>query len=145
MKTVETLLAFDFGEKKIGVAVGQTITATASPVGLVRVHESGTDWPAITRLIDTWQPDALVVGLPLNMDGTEQLMTRAARRFRNQLEGRYSLPVHTMDERLSTREARDRLASRGQLDQDDDPVAAQIILEGWLAQRVEEVRLTTDG
>ena len=130
---VETLLAFDFGEKKIGVAVGQTITATASPVGLVKVGASGPDWKAIAEFIDSWQPDALVVGLPLNMDGSEQRTTTLARRFRNQLEGRFSLPVYTMDERLSTREARERLASRGQLDSEDDPIAAQIILEGWLA------------
>ena len=131
---VETLLAFDFGEKKIGVAVGQTITATANPVGLVKVNDAGPDWPAIAGLIETWRPDALVVGLPLNMDGTEQLTTKLARRFRNQLEGRFLLPVYTMDERLSTREARERLASRGELDREDDPIAAQVILEGWLAE-----------
>ena len=103
-------------------------------MGLVRVHQSGPDWSVIAGFIDTWQPDALVVGLPLNMDGTEQATTILARRFRNQLQGRYSLPVHTMDERLSTREARDRLASRGELNDDDDPIAAQVILEGWLAE-----------
>lgn len=134
---VETLLGFDFGEKKIGVAVGQTVTATANPVGLVKVTSSGPDWGAIAGLINTWQPDALVVGLPLNMDGAEQLTTTLARRFRNQLEGRFSLPVYTMDERLSTREARERLASRGQLDTEDDPIAAQIILEGWLSHGAE--------
>ena len=129
----ETLLGFDYGEKRIGVAVGQTITSTANPLSSVRVRRSIPDWTAIEVLIQTWKPDALVVGLPLNMDGTEQLTTTLARRFGNQLHGRFSLPVHTMDERLSTREARERLASRGQLDAEDDPVAAQVILEGWLA------------
>lgn len=129
-----TLLAFDYGDKQIGVAVGQTVTATANPLDCVRVRCTGPDWDSIARLIATWQPDALVVGLPLNMDGTEQHMTHASKRFEDQLRVRFSLPVYSMDERLSTREARERLARAGQFDAADDPVAAQIILEGWLSE-----------
>jgi putative Holliday junction resolvase len=131
----ETLLAFDYGEKHIGVAVGQTLTATANPLESLRVTGARPDWMAISRIIETWQPDALVVGLPLNMDGSEQSLTARARRFANQLHGRYRLPVHLADERLTTREARDRLASQGRAGDQDHPVAAQIILEGWFAER----------
>lgn len=132
-----TLLAFDYGEKKIGVAVGQTLIETASPVGLVKVRQATPDWQAIACLIKTWQPNALVVGVPLHMDGTEQSMTRAARKFIGQLRHRFQLPVHATDERLSTNEAKDRLLQAGRQHDDDDPVAAQVILEGWLAANHE--------
>lgn len=132
----ETLLAFDYGEKHIGVAVGQTLTGTANPLESIRVRRAHPDWGAISRIVATWQPDALVVGLPLNMDGSEQTVTGRARRFGNQLLGRYRLPVHLVDERLTTREARDRLASEGRTGDEDHPVAAQIILESWLNDRV---------
>jgi len=130
-----TLLAFDYGTRKIGVAVGQTLTATASPLEIITVRRSAPDWAAIARLIETWRPDALVVGDPLNMDGSEQTLTRAARRFGRQLAGRFHLPVHSADERLSTVEARSRMVERGLPVQDDDPVAAQIILETWFGMR----------
>ncbi len=131
----ETLLAFDYGEKHIGVAVGQTLTDTANPLETVRVTRSSPDWNAISRIVKTWQPDALVVGLPFNMDGSEQNVTQRARRFGNQLLGRYQLPVHLVDERLTTREARDRLVSTGRAVSNDHPVAAQIILESWLNEQ----------
>ena len=131
----ETLLAFDYGEKHIGVAVGQTLTRTANPLESIRVAGTQPDWSAITRVVETWQPDALVVGLPLNMDGTEQTVSRKARRFGDQLSGRYRLPVHLVDERLSTRAARERLAGAGRAGEEDHPVAAQIILESWLAEQ----------
>ncbi len=137
-----TLLGFDYGEKRIGVAVGQTLTATAAPLGSVRVNRARPDWDAIARLIRTWQPDALVVGLPLNMDGSEQATTQAARRFKNQLEGRFHMPVHTADERLSTREARERLSARAVSRSGDDPVAAQVILETWFSVHQPRPRLT---
>ena len=132
-----TLLGFDFGDKRIGVAVGQTLTSTASPLLSVSVRDQKPDWDAIARLIDAWQPDALVVGWPLNMDGTEQAITQAVLRFRNQLESRFRLPVHLADERLSTREARDRLARSGRPNAEDDPVAAQVILETWFSDQAQ--------
>lgn len=131
----ETLIAFDYGEKHIGVAVGQTLTGTANPLETIRVKGSRPDWETISRIVKTWQPDTLVVGLPLNMDGTEQDVTQRARRFANQLHGRLGLPVDLVDERLTTREARDRLAAEGRAGDDDHPVAAQIILESWLNQQ----------
>ena len=134
MNDANTLIGFDFGEKRIGVAIGQTVTGTATALDTVRVRGTEPDWDAIDRLIDTWKPGALVVGLPLNMDGTEQWITGRARRFANRLNGRSGLPVHLVDERLSTREAWTRLIESGSRRDGPDPIAAQIILEGWLAE-----------
>ncbi len=129
----QTLLGFDYGEKRIGVAVGQTLTGTATPVQTISQIRQLPDWDTIAGLIDTWQPDRLVVGLPLNMDGTEQRLTQRARGFARQLAGRYTLPVDYADERLSTREAARSLEHRRRPRQGRDAVAAQIILEGWMA------------
>ncbi len=134
----KTLLGFDYGEKRIGVAVGQTLTATASPLATIKVKNHRPDWDTVSRLIETWKPDALVVGLPLNMDGTPQAMTSAAERFVRQLHGRYRVPVRTVDERLSTFEAKKRSKSRRH---PVDPIAAQLILETWLTQNLDKVAL----
>jgi putative Holliday junction resolvase len=137
-----TILAFDYGTTKIGVAVGQELTCTASSLTTLFHVNKSPDWNAIAGLIESWRPDALVVGVPYHMDGTEHEITHAARRFGRQLHGRYGLPVHEMDERLSSREARAvaldkrargvrRKAKKGDIDQ----VAAQIILQDWLQQQ----------
>ena len=132
-----TLIAFDFGEKRIGIAIGQTVTRTATALETVPVRRTKPDWAAIDRIIDAWKPDALVVGLPLNMDGTEQWITALARRFANRLRGRSGLPVHLADERLSTREAWTRLIESGERRGGPDPVAAQVIREGWFAEHAD--------
>ena len=100
------------------------------------------DWDGIKNLIDTWKPDALVIGLPYHMDGTEQEMTRAARRFGRQLHERFQVPVFEMDERLSSREAEDRIIEdrvkghrKKTKKEDIDMLAAQIILQDWLEQQ----------
>ena len=111
------------------------MTGTATALETVPVRGSGPDWEAIERLIDTWRPDALVLGLPLDVDGDEQRVTGNARRFGRRLEGRYGLRVHLCDERFSTREARSRLAERGRALAPDHPVAAQVILESWLSSQ----------
>jgi putative holliday junction resolvase len=126
----ETLICFDYGEKRLGVAVGQTVTATATPLETIRVRNGTPDWNRLTEIIKQWHPTALVVGLPLNMDGTRQLITDLADKFARQLEQRYRLPVHMVDERLSTYEAKNRLQDLRNL----DPVAAQVILESWLLE-----------
>ncbi len=133
----EVLLGFDFGAKRIGVAVGQSVTGSARPLKTVRARNNKPDWPGISELVSAWQPTGLVVGLPLNMDGTEQDTTDRARRFGRQLEARYRLPVHFVDERLSTVEAQARLRTRGRPDDELDPVAAQLILETWFTQQPE--------
>jgi len=141
-----TLLAFDFGTRKIGVAVGQELTQSTSPLPVLRSRDERPDWEGITRLIETWQPDALVVGIPLNMDGSENEMTRKARRFSNRLHGRYHLPLYPADERLTTREAArdcyDPHNRRGQKrthqhrqHMEVDSVAAQIILETFFSEQ----------
>jgi putative Holliday junction resolvase len=130
----EVVLGFDYGRLHIGVAVGQSVTASAQPLETVAGNGHRPDWEAISRLIHTWQPTRLVVGLPLNMDGSEQEMSHAARRFGRQLTGRYALPVDLVDERLSTREAGSQVwKARGRLAA-LDPVAAKLILESWLAE-----------
>lgn len=128
--SARTLLGFDYGTKRIGVAVGQTLTRSATPVAIVGYIRGKPDWQHIDRLIDEWAPGELVVGIPLCMDNERQAMTEASERFARQLEGRFHLSVHHVDERLSSREAGDRLKSTRNI----DAVAAQVILETWFSQ-----------
>jgi putative Holliday junction resolvase len=123
-----TLLCFDFGTKRIGVAVGQTLTDTATPLEIITVRNNRPDWERIGALIGQWQPQALIVGSPLNMDGRRQPIGGGADAFARKLQGRYRLPVLRADERLSTVEARTRQRNSDAVDH----VAAQVILEGWL-------------
>jgi len=129
-----TLLGFDFGPRKIGVAVGQTITGSATPLRTVPAKKEKPDWDVIGRLIAEWQPEALVVGIPYNMDGTEVEWSPQIHRFARQLEGRYHLPVHTADERLTSMEARSRLGLPASSRETVDAVAAKLILETWLSE-----------
>lgn len=133
MPEAGVILGFDYGTKRIGIAVGQTLTGHASPLATVSARDGKPDWPAISRLIAEWRPAALVVGLPTHMDGGEHELTARARRFGNQLAGRYNLPVHTVDERLTSHEAEQMLKEAGRsARQGVDPVAAQLILQTWL-------------
>ncbi|MEO6697045.1 MAG: Holliday junction resolvase RuvX [Gammaproteobacteria bacterium] len=128
----QPVLGFDYGARRIGVAVGQPLTHTATPLETVRVTGARPDWEAIGRIIETWKPNALVVGVPFNLDGTEHAVTRAAQRFSQQLHGRYKLPVHTVDERLSSHEAHGLHPMKRRSKQDLDSLAAQVILHTWL-------------
>lgn len=132
----DTLLGFDYGEKTIGVAVGNTTTMQAHPLENVRVIRAKPEWAAISALIDEWQPSALIVGLPLQMDGSDNPVTPAARKFGNRLNGRYNLPVHMVDERLTTQEARSKLIDAGvspkKLKPMLDKLAAMSMLQAWL-------------
>lgn len=134
-----TVLAFDFGHKRIGIAVGQEITGTARPLTALDTKNNRIDWNRIAQLLHTWHPDVLVVGLPLNMDGTEQSLTAAARRFARQLHGRFATTVDLVDERLSSRAADWLLKEQGKyrhaLRSQRDPLAAQLILETWFAEQ----------
>ena len=130
---MQALLGFDFGRQRIGIAVGQKITRTATALCTLDSRNEKPDWEAISELINSWQPDALVVGLPLHADGSDSDITKSARKFARQLEGRYRLPVHTMDERLSSHAAtelqdQDKAAGNKGL----DAIAASIILQDWL-------------
>ncbi len=127
----KVFLCFDHGQKRIGVAVGQSLTATATPLETIDCNHGRPDWDRITRLIEQWHPGELVVGKPLTMEGERQQATDAAERFARQLHHRYRLPLHFADERLSSYEAKQRLQDTYNL----DPVAAQLILESWLADQ----------
>lgn len=134
-----TLLGFDYGLRRIGVAVGQPVTGTASPLPALHARDGAPDWSAITRLVEEWQPAAIVVGVPYNMDDSRQEMTDRAERFSRQLHGRLKIPVHQVDERLSSREAEDRLRTarqqgrRGRITKAEiDSAAACVLLETWL-------------
>lgn len=134
-----TFLGFDYGFKRIGVAVGQELTGTATALANVRATDGKPDWDAISKLIEQWQPDEVVVGLPLNMDGSSSELSQRAQRFGNQLHGRYNLRAHMMDERLSSLEAESELQGKSGKKQaaDIDKVAAKLILESWLRQESE--------
>jgi putative Holliday junction resolvase len=127
-----TLLGFDYGTRKIGIAVGQTLTGTATPLETLQLVNHKPDWDRIAHLIDEWQPEALVVGLPLDVDDSETDATVPARRFSRQLEGRFRLEVHLADERFTSFEARDRLGHKAKRWEDYDAMAAKLILETWL-------------
>ena len=144
-----TILGFDYGTKRIGIAIAQEVTSTVSPLVTVNAVKQKPDWTAIEKLITEWQPDLLVVGLPLHMDGSEQETTQLAKKFANQLNGRFNLPVELVDERLTSEEAEMYLEDTRQkgkkkksgssaLFQDKaqiDMIAAQLILQSWLSQK----------
>lgn len=129
-------LGFDFGYKRIGVAVGQQLTCSASPLTTLDAKLGVPDWVIVEKLINQWRPHALIVGLPTCIDGTEQYTTAASRGFARQLRKRFERPVHLVDERLSTREARAHLFAEGgfrKIKQSEvDSIAACVILEQWL-------------
>lgn len=133
---VEMLLGFDFGLRRIGVAVGQTITQSANPLMVLKAKGGIPTWGAIENLLETWSIDAVVVGIPYNMDGTEQEITIAARKFSESLHKHFNMLIHTVDERLTTVEARHLLHTSKPLQSiwnvSVDAYAAKIILESWL-------------
>ena len=132
--TPQTLLGFDFGTKRIGVAVGQTLTKQAKALVTIPVKNNVPTWDAINSLVEEWSPQALVVGIPLNMDGTEQPMSARARHFAKALHEQTSLPVHEAEERLSTVEAKTQQIESGhKIDASTlDAYAAEIILQAFL-------------
>ncbi|VAW49446.1 Putative pre-16S rRNA nuclease Yqg [hydrothermal vent metagenome] len=122
------VIGFDFGLRRIGVAVGQTITQTATPEAIVNSKDGKPDWEHISRLFEAWQPVAIVVGLPMRLDGSEQALTQPARKFGQRLSGRYHCPIFYMEEQLSSIAAESRQLKQTHIDDH----AAQIILENWL-------------
>ncbi|GAB6071076.1 Holliday junction resolvase RuvX [Thiomicrorhabdus hydrogeniphila] len=122
------IIGFDFGLRRIGVAIGQTISQTASPETIVNSKDGKPDWEHISKLFEQWQPVAIVVGLPMRLDGSEQALTQPARKFGQRLNGRYQRPVFYIEEQLSSIEAE----QRGLKQKHIDDHAAQILLENWL-------------
>jgi len=137
---VNCVLGFDFGMTKIGVAVGQRITMNASPLGLLKAQDGAPQWGQVETLIQEWAPQLLLVGYPVHMDGSEQFVTKAAKRFGNRLSGRFQLPVEWVDERLTSYEAEHYLSDLLQGDigshrESDklnvDSLSAKLIIEQW--------------
>ena len=133
MKNAATVLAFDFGTRRIGVAVGSTITCSARPLTTIDAPAGDARDSALARVIEEWQPDLLVVGLPVHSDGTPHAMTGHARAFAEALRERFPIPVEFADERHTSELARMSLAGQGRQGRHKrDEVAAQLILQGWL-------------
>jgi putative holliday junction resolvase len=137
-----TFIGFDFGLRRIGVALGSADTGGARPLRTVANHDSGPEWRAIESLVTEWAPAALVVGVPYNADGSSHEVTNAALAFAAELESRLGLPVHQVDERLTSYAANEALVERRQRGDhrklrsgDTDSAAAAMILDDWLASR----------
>lgn len=132
------VMAFDFGTRRIGVAFGQELLGSARPLTMLPARDGIPDWLVIEKLIAEWQPDQVVVGLPLNMDDTENDMCDRARKFGKRLHGRFHVPVAMVDERLTSFEAKGEImAAGGERDfgkHGVDDLAAVLILETWFRQ-----------
>ena len=138
---LNTCLSFDFGTRRMGVAIGRRILGTATALGPLVAKDGIPNWADIEKLVNEWKPDGFVVGLPLNMDGTESEMSRRATKFGKRLQGRFNKPYFMMDERLSSHEAKGYVIDQGG-DRDFgrnsvDGIAAVLILESWFAQQGE--------
>ncbi|BCD98008.1 Holliday junction resolvase RuvX [Marinagarivorans cellulosilyticus] len=132
------IIGFDYGLKNIGVAIGQSITRTASEQPSLAARDGIPNWEQVEKLLKEWKIDTAIVGLPLNMDGTDSELSTRTKKFANRLHGRFGITVHMMDERLSTREAKAEAAERGHKgnygQNPIDAIAARLILESWLNQ-----------
>jgi len=137
-KIYDHWMAFDFGTQRIGIAVGQRITGQATPIAPINARDGIPDWDQLQAIIDEWQPQAFVTGLPLNMDGTPSDLSRRANKFANRLEGRFHKPSFTHDERLTSYEAKGQVIAAGGNrnfgENSVDGIAAQLILESFLNQ-----------
>jgi putative holliday junction resolvase len=137
-----TVMGFDFGTKSIGIAIGQELTGSATSLKAVKAQDGIPNWEHIALQVNEWQPDLMVVGLPLNMDGTPQEVTFKAKKFANRLHNHYGIPVHTQDERLTTADAKARLFASGGYKNlgkgNVDNMSAVIILESFFASSYGE-------
>ena len=137
---IKTLLAFDYGTRNIGVASGQTLTRSATEQSPLKANDGVPDWVQVERLLQEWEPDLVLVGLPLNMDGSESELSARARKFANRLHGRFGVKVELVDESLTSYSAKGEVMARGgSRDYKNNPVdsiAARLILESWLQNQV---------
>ncbi len=141
MSKFKTVLAFDYGLRNIGLAQGNKLSNTAQELKPLKAKDGTPNWDEIKTVLDEWQPDLVVVGLPLNMDDSESELSKRARKFANRVHGRFGVAIEMMDERLSSFEAKAEASERGQLGnyskQPIDSIAARLILESWLASQPE--------
>ena len=139
MDDKRTVMAFDFGLRQIGVAVGNCLLGTSQPLDIVRARDGVPDWSSIEALLQEWQPDLLLIGDPLNMDGTDSDLGARAQKFSRRLHGRFGLAVALVDERLTSFEAKQTLQAQGHKgdykNQPADSVAAELILQSWMREQ----------
>jgi len=135
MKKANVILGIDFGLSKIGIAIGQMITKTAQPIAILKASKGVPEWSVLQKLIDEWGVDTIVIGLPLNMDGTEQPITKKAKTFGEAIKKRFELPLYFSDERLTSVSAREFMHThiKGQARfANADGVSAKLIVESWM-------------
>ncbi len=143
-KREKIIIGFDFGLRHIGVAIGQSVTQTATPLATLTARDGVPDWSEVQEILEKWHPNDLVVGIPLHLDGTTQPMTFCARRFMNKLRTRFKIPTHAVDERLSTWEAKTRAPvkiihhpSKAKAHVDEmHAYAAVVLIEQWMAEQL---------
>ena len=137
---ITSVLGFDYGKKRIGIATGQTITHSATPCTTLNQVDGNPDWPAIETEIKQWKPQALIVGMPYYTDGSENKMTAAARHFCYELKKRFKLPVFEVNEALSSQQAEEILKQDIKINKQNkheiDRIAAAIIVQRWLDQQI---------
>ena len=138
--TIRTVLAFDFGLRQIGVAVGNTALKTAQPLAVVAAKNGKPDWQVLEKIVQQWQPDLFVVGDPLNMDGSASEMSERAKKFARRMHGRWGTAFEMTDERLSSFEAKQDMRELGHRgDYKEKPIdsyAAELILQTWFRQQL---------
>ena len=137
----QTILAFDYGLKQMGVATGQTLTGSARGLCILKAHDGIPNWDEVSKLLNEWTPDLVLVGLPLNMDASESELSRLARKFARRLQGRFNANVLMVDERLTSQDAKALIreenneSKKGRTDLTKiDHLAAALILQSWLDQ-----------
>jgi putative Holliday junction resolvase len=140
-KKHQTVIAFDYGLRQIGVAHGQTLTCSAEGISILKASDGVPNWDQTEALLQEWKPNLLLVGLPLNMDGSESELSRLARKFARRLQGRFNIEVLMVDERLTSQDAKSTLREAGSERQSGridltkiDHLAAALILQSWLDQ-----------
>lgn len=142
MSIATRIVAFDFGLKRIGVATGQTLTGTTQMLAPIAARDGIPDWGILEKLMKEWQPDLLLVGIPLAIDGSDLSVTPNARKFMNRLHGRFGLPVQAVDERVTSKEARQQLFEHGGYkllkNQSVDSLAAELMLQQWLHEQANK-------
>lgn len=140
-KKITSVLGFDYGKKRIGLATGQTITGTATPCKTIKQIDGNPDWDAIKVEIQQWKPQILIVGMPYHTDGSENKMTAASRHFCYELEQRFKLPVEHINEALSSQQAEEILKQTIKINKQNkhqvDRMAAAIIVQRWLDQQIK--------
>ena len=132
-----TIMSFDYGTEKIGIAIGRSISSTAEPLTIIRAKDGIPNWSKITGLIESWRPNYFVVGLPYNLDGSDSKLLQRVLKFAQRLNGRFNIPTFGVDERLSSKAATEKLKAgnpKNWVRKEIDDVAAQIILETWFSE-----------